>query len=89
MVAENIIEVENVSMVFNLSTEKVDSFKEYVVKLMKRQLFYNEFVALENISFTVKKGETFGLVGFNGAGKSTLWKIIAGVLKPSKGQVRV
>jgi ABC-type polysaccharide/polyol phosphate transport system ATPase subunit len=84
-----IIELNNVSMVFNLSTEKIDSFKEYVVKLLKRQLFYNEFTAIDNVSFKIKRGETFGLIGLNGAGKSTLLKIIAGVLKPSKGNVQV
>lgn len=86
---DHMIEVDNVSMLFNLSSEKVDSLKEYFVKLLKRELFYNEFMALENVSFSVKKGETFGLVGLNGAGKSTMLKIIAGVLKPSSGKVTV
>ncbi|WNS42733.1 ABC transporter ATP-binding protein [Paenibacillus sp. MMS20-IR301] len=89
MEPDNIIEVNNVSMLFNLSTEKVDNLKEYVVKLFKRQLFYNEFTALENINFNIKRGETFGLVGLNGAGKSTLLKIIAGVLKPTTGNVKI
>lgn len=84
-----VIEVDNVSMLFNLSREKIDNFKEYIVKLFKRELFYNEFIALNNVSFTVRKGETFGLVGLNGAGKSTMLKIIAGVLKPTSGKVVV
>lgn len=86
---DNVIEVENVSMLFNLSREKIDNFKEYVVKMFKRQLFYDEFQALQDVSFSVKRGETFGLVGLNGAGKSTMLKIIAGVLKPTSGKVSV
>ncbi|MEJ3718845.1 ABC transporter ATP-binding protein [Paenibacillus polymyxa] len=86
---ESIIEVENVSMLFNLSSEKIDNFKEYFVKLLKRQLFYNEFIALKDVSFRVEKGDILGLVGLNGAGKSTLLKIIAGVLKPTTGSVSV
>ena len=83
------IRVENVSMMFNLSREKVDSLKEYIVKALKRQLYYDEFWALSDVSFEVKKGEVFAVMGFNGAGKSTLLKIIAGVFKPTKGRVEV
>lgn len=86
---EKIIEVEHVSMKFNLMEEKVDTLKEYLVKLMKGKLFYNEFIALNDVSFDVDKGDILGIVGFNGAGKSTMLKILAGVLKPSKGKVVV
>lgn len=84
-----VIKVSHVTRKFNLSKEKVDSIKEYLIKLMKRQLMYNEFVALDDVSFEVKKGEVLGLVGFNGSGKSTMLKIIAGVMKPSSGSVEV
>ncbi|MGN1107359.1 MAG: ABC transporter ATP-binding protein [Huintestinicola sp.] len=85
----NIISVNDVSMIFNMSKEKIDSVKEYMIKLIKKELMYTQFVALENISFNVKKGEVVGLVGLNGSGKSTLLKIIAGVMKPTKGSVSV
>ena len=87
--AEPIIKVDHVTMKFNLMEEKVDTLKEFVVKLIKGKLFYNEFIALNDVSLTIEKGEVFGLIGFNGAGKSTLLKIIAGVLKPSSGRVEV
>lgn len=86
---DKIIDVQHVSMKFNLMEEKVDTLKEYLVKLMKGKLFYNEFIALNDVSFDVDKGDILGIIGFNGAGKSTMLKILAGVLKPSKGQVVV
>ena len=89
MTSETAIEVNDVSMMFNLSKDKITGLKEYVIKALKRQLFYEEFWALKNVSFTVNKGEVFGVMGLNGAGKSTLLKIIAGVFKPTKGTVAV
>ena len=83
------ISVQNVSMRFNLSKDKILSLKEYVVKALKRQLFYEEFWALKDVSFTVEKGEVFAVMGLNGAGKSTLLKIIAGVFNPTSGSVTV
>lgn len=84
---ETIIDVKQVSMHFNLMIERVDSMKEYLLKLFKGKLLYNDFVALNEVSFSVQKGEIVGLIGLNGAGKSTLLKIIAGVLKPTSGSV--
>ena len=84
---ETVIDVKQVSMHFNLMIERVDSIKEYLLKLFKGKLLYNDFVALNEVSFSVQKGEIVGLIGLNGAGKSTLLKIIAGVLKPTSGSV--
>ena len=86
---ETIISVEHVSMRFSLSSEKFDSFKEYVIKSLKKQVSYDEFWALKDVSFEVKQGDSLGLIGLNGSGKSTMLKTIAGVLKPTKGQVTV
>lgn len=87
--SENVITVENVSMTFNMSKEKIDSIKEYFIKLVHHELMFKQFTALQDISFTINKGEVVGLVGLNGSGKSTLLKIIAGVMKPTTGSVKV
>ena len=84
-----IVSLDNVSMHFNMSGEKLDSLKEYFIKLLKRQLFFKKYVALENISFKICRGDVFGIVGLNGSGKSTTLKVISGILKPTKGKVSV
>lgn len=76
-------------MVFNLATEKVDSLKEYVLKLLKRELMMQEFYALRDVSLEVERGDSVALIGINGSGKSTLLKVIAGVMHPTKGSVIV
>lgn len=85
----NAVEISNVSMKFNMAKEKVDSIKEYLIKFFKRQLFFEEFMALSDINITIEKGEVFGLIGLNGCGKSTLLKIISGIYKPYTGHVKV
>lgn len=84
-----IVAVDSVSMRFNMTTEKISTLKEYLIKRFKGQVAYNEFWALKNVSFSIEKGEVFGVLGLNGAGKSTLLKVIAGVLKPTLGKVDV
>lgn len=87
---ENMIEVKNVSMRFNLGIEKGFSLKQgFVDMFKKKEKINNDFWALKNINFDVEKGEVVGFIGSNGAGKSTLLKVIAGVMKPTKGKVSV
>ncbi len=83
------VQVKDVEMHFNMSKEKLESLKEYFVKLMKRQLYFEDFVALDKVSVDIPKGDVFGIVGLNGSGKSTLLKVISGILKPTKGSVTV
>ena len=83
------LKVENISIRFNLSKEKVDNLKELIIKKLKGQkIHFNEFWALKNINFELQKGDRLGILGLNGAGKSTLLKVIAGVYKPTTGTVK-
>ena len=86
---KSVIKVENVGMQFNLSQEKIDNIKEYVIKMLKRELLFQEFWALRNVSFEIEKGDRMGVIGLNGAGKSTLLKIISGVMKPTEGNLEI
>ena len=81
--------VDDVSMIFNIASEQFNSLKEYFIALARHELKFKEFRALNHVSFSVKRGEAFGLVGTNGSGKSTMLKIIAGVLEASEGTCRV
>lgn len=84
------IVADNVSMRFNLASERVDSLKDLLIKKIKFQSCnFDEFWALNNISFSVDKGESCALIGANGSGKSTMLKIISGILTPTKGSVEV
>ena len=87
--SDTIIKVDHVSMRFNLSSEKVDNIKEYIIKRLKNTLKNDEFWALNDMDFEVKRGESVALIGLNGCGKSTMLKTIAGVLKPTKGSVTI
>ena len=83
---EYAIEVNDVTMIFNMASEQLNNLKEYFIKIMRHELFFSEFRALKHISFKVRRGEVVGLVGTNGSGKSTMLKIIAGVLEASEGE---
>jgi lipopolysaccharide transport system ATP-binding protein len=79
--------VDNVSKRFRIPREKRSTVFQNIVGLIKRQLSYEEFWALKDISFEVNKGEAFGVIGRNGSGKSTLLKIMANILYPDSGSV--
>lgn len=83
------IEVRDVSLLYRLDRSKVGTLKEATFRTMRRQRTMESIQALEGVSFTVSRGEIFGVVGPNGAGKSTLMKLIARVLPPTGGRVIV
>ncbi|MBE4911748.1 MAG: ABC transporter ATP-binding protein [Haemophilus parainfluenzae] len=89
MNTETIIKVKNATVRFNKATENYNGLKEYVIKMLKGELMFQEFLALKEVNFEVKKGESWGVIGANGSGKSTLLKLICGILKPYKGTVKV
>ncbi|MDU2298710.1 MAG: ABC transporter ATP-binding protein [Haemophilus parainfluenzae] len=86
---ETVIKVTNATVRFNKATEQYNGLKEYVIKMLKGELMFQEFLALKDVNLEVKKGESWGLIGTNGSGKSTLLKLICGILKPYKGAVEV
>lgn len=87
--APSVVTVDDVSMVFNIASERFNSLKEYFIAMLSNELRFKEFRALDHVSFDVKRGEAFGLVGTNGSGKSTMLKIIAGVLDATEGTCTV
>ena len=89
MEKENIIDVDHLSIQFNLGNVKVNNLKEYTIRRLKHELTFQEFLALKDVDLHVKKGESWGLIGTNGSGKSTLLKTITGIMKPYKGTVKV
>ena len=87
--SKTIIQVNDVTMSFRMNNDRILSLKEFVTTALRGKLEYNDFTALNHVSFNVKKGETLGLIGHNGAGKSTMLKLISGILKPTKGSISV
>ena len=86
---EYMIDIDDVTVRFNMASEIVDNLKEYFIKLVKHQLMFQEFLAVKDFSLKIKPGEAWGFVGTNGAGKSTMLKLISGILEPYKGKVTV
>lgn len=83
------IDVDHVTIRFNLANQKIDNLKEYFIKLIKRELMFQEFLAVKDVSFQVREGEAWALIGSNGSGKSTMLKAISGIIEPHKGSITV
>lgn len=81
------VDVDHITIRFNLSSQKIDNLKEYFIKFLKKDLMFQEFLAVKDVSFQVHQGEAWGLIGTNGSGKSTMLKAISGIIKPYKGTV--
>lgn len=86
---QSIIVVENVTVGYRVPKEQVRTFKEYAIRRIQGRIQHNEFLALNDVSLSIHKGEVFGLVGSNGAGKTTLLRLIARVMRPKFGRVRI
>ena len=88
MADRTVVTVEHVTVRFRMADDKVGTLKEFVIRLLTRKMKYHEFYALNDVSFKIHKGDVLGIIGHNGAGKSTLLKVISGIMKPSKGDVK-
>ncbi|HMY72645.1 MAG TPA: ABC transporter ATP-binding protein, partial [Blastocatellia bacterium] len=84
-----VIRLEQVTVEYRAPRERIRTIKEYAIRLLQGGVKHEEFQALRNVTFDVREGEVFGVIGHNGAGKSTLLKVISRVLKPTGGRVQV
>jgi len=87
--AEPIVRLDHVGVRYRVAQERIASFKEYAIRRVKGQVRYQDFWALQEVNLSIQPGEVFGIIGPNGAGKSTLLKVIARVLRPTRGRVRI
>lgn len=84
---DDVVTIEHVSVQYRIPSERIGTFREYLIRLIQKKIAIRTFNALNDVSMSVKKGEVFGIIGDNGAGKSTLLKVVARVLRPQKGKV--
>jgi ABC-2 type transport system ATP-binding protein len=87
IVAETVLDVDHVTKTFRVHHERPTSLKERITRRGRAR--FDDFVALRDVTFEVREGEVFGVIGQNGSGKSTLLKCMAGILQPNAGSVRV
>lgn len=87
--AKTIVELNNASVRYNLAMQKRHGLKDYLQAIVRKELLFQEFIALKDITLSVQQGESWGFVGKNGSGKSTLLKLITGILRPYQGTVSV
>jgi ABC-type polysaccharide/polyol phosphate transport system ATPase subunit len=86
---EEVVRLEDVSVQYRVPQERIGTFKEYAIRWVQGKVKHRSFLALQNVDLSIRKGEVFGLIGQNGAGKSTLLKLVARVLRPTRGRVMV
>jgi ABC-type polysaccharide/polyol phosphate transport system ATPase subunit len=86
---EDVIRLEKIGVRYRVASERVLTFKEYLIRRFRGEIKMRDFWALDDIDLNIVRGETMGLIGPNGAGKSTLLKLIARVMRPTKGRVFV
>ena len=84
-----VIHIENAGVRYRVPSERINTFKEYIIRIMQRKIQHRQFWALREVNLDIFPGEVFGLIGSNGAGKSTLLKLIARVLRPTEGRIQV
>jgi len=87
LVNSNSIELKNVTKSFRIHHEKRDTLYEHLINFLDRKKSYDDLTVLNDINFSVKKGEMLGILGFNGSGKTTLLRIIGNIFLPDKGSV--
>jgi len=86
---ENAIEVQNLSKSFRVYHENRDSIYEIITGFFSKKRYYEDLLVLDNVSFNIKKGEMFGIIGRNGTGKTTLLRLLSGIYSPDSGSIKV
>jgi ABC-type polysaccharide/polyol phosphate transport system ATPase subunit len=89
MMNETVIHLRDVTLKYRLTSERIESLKDFMLKTINRSLKYSDFYALKSINLSIQRGERVGIIGHNGAGKSTLLRVIAGVVSPTEGKISV